>query len=118
MANDSRPIPERIRLPETRKAETYEFNIEWQEGYLTIGFYDDGRPGEIFVSLDKANRGLAEALDAWERSVTVGLQCGVPVRNLFSGHIPGATPHDSVVCAVSQYMLKNYGDVKVPERQP
>ncbi len=74
---------ERHRLPQTRKSVTHKFDIAGHEGYLTVGFYDDGKPGEIFVTMSKVGSTINGLVDAWASSVSLNLQYGIPVEVLF-----------------------------------
>ncbi len=74
---------ERHRLPQTRKSITHKFDIAGHEGYLTVGFYDDGKPGEIFVTMSKVGSTINGLVDAWASSVSLNLQYDIPVEVLF-----------------------------------
>lgn len=71
-------------LPQTRRSLTHRFDIADHKGYLTVGLYDDGRPGEIFVTMAKEGSTIRGLMDAWARSVSFNLQYGVTVNTLFS----------------------------------
>jgi ribonucleoside-diphosphate reductase alpha chain len=80
--------PQRARLPDTRASVTHRFAIAGQRGYLTVGLYEDGRFGEIFLRMAREGSTLSGLLDAWAKSVSMLLQCGVPVseiRRAFEG---------------------------------
>ncbi len=49
-------VPRRERLPDTRKSVTHKFNVAGHEGYLTVGMFDDGRPGELFITMAKEGK--------------------------------------------------------------
>lgn len=74
--------PRRRRLPDERKSLTHKFQIGAHEGYITVGLYDDGTPGEVFISMNKEGSTLSGLMDAFATSVSVGLQYGVPLRIL------------------------------------
>jgi ribonucleoside-diphosphate reductase alpha chain len=76
-------IGDRNKLPQTRKSITHKFEIAEHEGYLTIGLYDDGRPGEIFVTMHKLGSTIRGLMDAWATSVSINMQYGTPVDVLF-----------------------------------
>lgn len=76
-------LEERRRLPQTRKSVTHKFDIQGHEGYITVGLYDDGRPGEIFVTMSKVGSTINGLVDAWATSVSLNLQYGIPVEVLF-----------------------------------
>jgi len=72
--------PERERLPRTRRSRTFEFRVADCKGFATVGEYDDGRPGELFIRVSKQGSTLAGIMDALAISVSHGLQYGVPLR--------------------------------------
>ncbi|HVM64862.1 MAG TPA: polymorphic toxin-type HINT domain-containing protein, partial [Acidimicrobiales bacterium] len=71
--------PMRERLPRRRKSNTFAFRVADCEGYVTVGEYDDGRPGEVFMKVSKQGSTLAGIMDAFSISVSLGLQHGVPL---------------------------------------
>ena len=125
-------IGERMKLPQTRKSITHKFEIAGHEGYLTIGLYDDGKPGEIFVTMHKQGSTTRGLLDAWATSVSVNLQYGASVTDLFKRfrhqkfepagfvknlgggeideHINQIRTSSSIVDYVAQFMMNNFGD--------
>ena len=74
------PEPVRRRLPHHRTSRTMEFRVSDCKGFVTVGEYDDGRPGEIFVRVSKQGSTLSGIMDAFAISVSYGLQYGVPLR--------------------------------------
>ncbi|MGH9149871.1 MAG: hypothetical protein ACRD0F_05965, partial [Acidimicrobiales bacterium] len=72
--------PIRERLPRRRRSVTFAFRVADCEGYVTVGEYDDGRPGEVFMKVSKQGSTLAGIMDAFSISVSLGLQHGVPLR--------------------------------------
>jgi ribonucleoside-diphosphate reductase alpha chain len=74
--------PIRRRLPETRYSLTHKFCIEGHEGYITVGCYDDGSPGEIFVTMAKEGSAISGMMDAFATSISLTLQYGVPLKDL------------------------------------
>jgi ribonucleoside-diphosphate reductase alpha chain len=72
--------PVRQKLPRTRVSKTFEFRVADCKGFVTVGEYEDGRPGEIFVRVSKQGSTLAGIMDAFAISVSHGLQYGVPLR--------------------------------------
>ena len=72
--------PVRRKLPRSRRSLTLEFRVADCKGFVTIGEYDDGRPGEIFVRVSKQGSTLAGIMDAFAISLSHGLQYGVPLR--------------------------------------
>ncbi len=75
---------ERQRLPQTRTSLTHKFDIAGHEGYLTVGLYDNGKPGEIFVTMSKVGSTINGLVDSWATSVSLNLQYGIPVDVLFN----------------------------------
>jgi ribonucleoside-diphosphate reductase alpha chain len=78
----TKPEPVRRRLPETRDSITHKFSIEGHEGYITVGMYEDGSPGEIFVTMAKEGSAISGMMDAFATSISLTLQYGVPLADL------------------------------------
>jgi ribonucleoside-diphosphate reductase alpha chain len=74
-------VPVREKLPRNRRSSTFEFRVAECKGFVTIGEYDDGRPGEMFLRVSKQGSTLAGIMDAFSISVSYGLQYGVPLRH-------------------------------------
>ncbi|PJC36684.1 ribonucleoside-diphosphate reductase, adenosylcobalamin-dependent [Candidatus Peregrinibacteria bacterium CG_4_9_14_0_2_um_filter_53_11] len=74
--------PLRRKLPEERHSLTHKFSIANHEGYLTIGLYDDGSPGEIFIKMSKEGSTLSGIMDALALTISLCLQYGVPLEVL------------------------------------
>jgi len=74
--------PRRRRLPDERRAITHKFQIGPHKGFITVGLYDDGTPGEIFTTMSKEGSVLSGLLDVFSTSVSIGLQYGVPLKIL------------------------------------
>ena len=72
--------PVRERLPRSRRSRTFEFRVADCKGFVTVGEYDDGRPGELFVRVSKQGSTLAGIMDAFAIAVSHGLQYGVPLQ--------------------------------------
>jgi len=72
----------REKLPSERKSITHKFSVGGHEGYITVGMYDDGKPGEIFIKMAKEGSTLSGIMDAFALSVSISLQYGVPLRAL------------------------------------
>ena len=73
--------PVRERLPRNRRSRTFDFRVADCKGFVTIGEYDDGRPGEVFLRVSKQGSTMAGIMDALAISLSHGLQYGVPLRN-------------------------------------
>jgi len=78
---DSR-TPARERLPDQRKALTHHFQVGGHDGYVTVGLYPDGRPGEIFFRVTKEGSTVNGLMDSLGISMSMALQHGVPLRDL------------------------------------
>jgi ribonucleoside-diphosphate reductase alpha chain len=74
------PQPVRQKLPRSRRGRTFEFRVADCKGFATIGEYDDGRPGEVFLTVSKQGSTLSGIMDAFAKSISYGLQYGVPLR--------------------------------------
>jgi ribonucleoside-diphosphate reductase alpha chain len=72
----------RRKLPMDRDAKTHKFSIGGHEGYLTVGLYEDGTPGEIFLRMSKEGSTLSGLMDAFATSISICLQYGVPLDDL------------------------------------
>ena len=75
-------LPHRRRLPAERAAVTHKFDIAGHEGYITVGLYPDGQPGEIFLKMAKEGSTVSGLMDSFATTVSVALQYGVPLRDL------------------------------------
>jgi ribonucleoside-diphosphate reductase alpha chain len=122
---------ERAKLPQTRKSVTHKFDIGGHEGYITVGLYDNGKPGELFITMHKEGSTIRGLMDAWATSVSFNLQYGIPVDFLFnkfrhqkfepSGFARNENSGmldekmikirtaSSIVDYVAQFMLSNFG---------
>jgi ribonucleoside-diphosphate reductase alpha chain len=74
--------PFRRRLPDERKSITHKFSIAGHEGYITVGMFEDGQPGEIFVTMAKTGSVVSGLMDSFATAVSMTLQYGVPVKVL------------------------------------
>jgi ribonucleoside-diphosphate reductase alpha chain len=72
----------RRKLPDERAARTHKFSIAGHEGYLTIGLYDDGQPGEIFLRMAKEGSTVSGLMDTIATMTSISLQYGVPLKAL------------------------------------
>ncbi|MCY3591463.1 MAG: vitamin B12-dependent ribonucleotide reductase [Acidobacteria bacterium] len=72
----------RRRLPDERHAITHKFSINGHEGFLTVGLYEDGQPGEIFLLMAKEGSTISGLMDSFAQAVSVALQYGVPLQIL------------------------------------
>ena len=74
-------IDARQSLPDTRDSITHKFSIERHEGYLTIGLYPDGRPGEIFIKMSKEGSTISGMCQAFCRAFSLAIQHGLSIRD-------------------------------------
>jgi ribonucleoside-diphosphate reductase alpha chain len=72
--------PVRQKLPRSRRGRTFEFRVADCKGFANIGEYEDGRPGEMFLTVSKQGSTLSGIMDAFAKSISYGLQYGVPLR--------------------------------------
>jgi ribonucleoside-diphosphate reductase alpha chain len=74
--------PMRRRLEDTRRSLTHHFNVAGHEGYLTVGMYEDGAPGELFITMSKEGSTIGGLMDSLGTAISVALQYGVPIESL------------------------------------
>jgi len=74
--------PRRRRLPEERQSITHKFDIAGHEGYITVGLYEDGQPGEIFLKMAKEGSTVSGLMDTIATMTSIALQYGVPLKAL------------------------------------
>lgn len=70
----------RRRLPDERRSITHKFQIGKHQGYINVGLYDDGNPGEVFLTMSKEGSVISGLVDAFATSISIGLQYGVPLK--------------------------------------
>jgi ribonucleoside-diphosphate reductase alpha chain len=76
------PRAVRHRLPDERLSITHKFNVGGHEGYLTVGLYKEGMPGEIFITMAKEGSTVSGLMDSFACAISIGLQHGVPLKLL------------------------------------
>jgi ribonucleoside-diphosphate reductase alpha chain len=97
----------RRKLPSERQSITHKFSIGGHEGYITVGMYETGEPGEIFIKMAKEGSTLSGFMDGFALSVSIGLQYGVPLKALVDKFIntrfepAGYTGHPAIPYAKS-----------------
>ncbi len=97
----------RRKLPSERSSITHKFSIGGHEGYITVGLYETGEPGEIFIKMAKEGSTLSGFMDGFALSVSIGLQYGVPLKTLVDKFIntrfepSGYTGHPAIPYAKS-----------------
>ena len=72
----------RRRLPDDARAFTHKFSVGGHEGYLTVGLYEDGTPGEIFIKMSKQGSVVSGLMDSFAIAISMALQYGVPLQVL------------------------------------
>mgnify|MGYP001150802377 FL=1 len=116
------PRPRRERLPDTRQSLTHKFNVGGHEGYINVGLYPDGRPGELFLTMAKEGSTVGGMMDAFGTAISMSLQYGVPLEvlvNKFShmrfepmGHT--ANPDIRIAKSVVDYIFRWLGNTFLP----
>ncbi|MBX3316480.1 MAG: hypothetical protein KF902_06400 [Phycisphaeraceae bacterium] len=118
-------VATRQSLPATRDSLTHKFSIDRHEGYLTIGLYPDGTPGEIFIKIAKEGSAMSGMCQAFCRAFSIALQYGLTVDDAvsrfkgmrFEPMGPTSNPDIpealSIVDYVARYMELHYGDTIV-----
>jgi len=76
------PRPFRKKLPDERRAYTHKFSVGGHEGYLTVGLYENGQPGEIFITMAKEGSTVSGLMDSIATAISLALQYGVPLKVL------------------------------------
>jgi len=81
---EEKPVarPRRERLSDTRHSVTHKFNVSGHEGYITVGMFDDGRPGELFITMAKEGSTIGGLMDCFGTAISMSLQYGVPLEVL------------------------------------
>jgi ribonucleoside-diphosphate reductase alpha chain len=74
--------PRRHKLPDERQSITHKFDIAGHEGYITVGLYEDGQPGEVFLTMAKEGSTISGFADAFAQAISYALQYGVPLQDL------------------------------------
>jgi ribonucleoside-diphosphate reductase alpha chain len=74
--------PRRRKLPDERQAITHKFDVAGHEGYITVGLFEDGTPGEIFLVMAKEGSTISGFADAFAQAISYALQYGVPLQTL------------------------------------
>ncbi|MEM7049170.1 MAG: vitamin B12-dependent ribonucleotide reductase [Acidobacteriota bacterium] len=76
------PSVRRRKLPDERRAITHKFRVGAHEGYITVGLYENGMPGEIFLTMAKEGSTISGLMDAFATAISIALQYGVPLQTL------------------------------------
>jgi ribonucleoside-diphosphate reductase alpha chain len=124
--------PFRRRLPDTRQSITHKFSVTGHEGYLTVGLYEDGQPGELFITMAKEGSTVGGLMDVIGTCVSMALQYGVPLITLVdkfrharfepagmtsNRDIPFAKSLiDYIFCWLGCQFIPGYADKNIPSR--
>jgi ribonucleoside-diphosphate reductase alpha chain len=128
------PRPFRRRLAETRQSITHKFSVAGHEGYLTVGLYEDGQPGELFITMAKEGSTVGGLMDVVGTCVSMSLQYGVPLITLVdkfrharfepagmtsNKNIPFAKSLiDYIFCWMGCQFIPGYAEKNTPNRTP
>ncbi len=82
LAKSEEPRAVRHKLADERQALTHKFSINEHEGYITVGLYENGQPGEIFLTMAKEGSTISGLMDAFATAISIALQYGVPLHTL------------------------------------
>jgi len=131
-AGSARPF--RRRLPDTRKSITHKFSVANHEGYLTVGLYEDGQPGELFITMAKEGSTVGGLMDVIGTCTSMALQYGVPLITLVdkfrharfepagmtsNRDIPFAKSIiDYIFCWLGCQFIPGYAEKNTPNRTP
>ncbi|MEE8148244.1 MAG: hypothetical protein V3T24_11610 [Longimicrobiales bacterium] len=110
--------PRRQPLPSTRRSVTHKFAIAGHEGYLTVGLFEDGHPGEIFIKMSKEGSTLSGLIQGFCRAFSLALQYGLPLSDAvdrfrgmrFEPMGPTNNPDIPEACSILDYVAR-YLDV-------
>ena len=81
-STEAAAMPRRHKLPDERTSITHKFDIAGHEGYITVGLYEDGQPGELFLTMAKEGSTISGFADAFAQAISYALQYGVPLQDL------------------------------------
>ncbi|MEC7867070.1 MAG: vitamin B12-dependent ribonucleotide reductase, partial [Candidatus Poribacteria bacterium] len=117
--------PIRKRLPDERQSVTHKFSVAGHDGYITVGFYDDGSPGEVFLKMSKEGSVISGLIDTIATMTSILLQYGVPLESLVDkfSHVrfepSGFTSNQDIPIAKSiiDYVFRWLGQKFLPQNQ-
>lgn len=84
MSPREHPVAEHVKLPDTRQAIVHKFSVDGHKGYIAVGLYDDGKVGEIFLTIAKEGSTISGWADLFAVTASLALQHGVPLEKLVS----------------------------------
>jgi ribonucleoside-diphosphate reductase alpha chain len=104
-------------LPKRRNSKTYEFRVADAKGFFTVGEYEDGKPGELFIHVAKQGSTLSGLMDSFAISVSHGLQYGVPLKSyvktmMSRSYAPSGITDDAQIrtaTSITDYIFKRLG---------
>lgn len=113
ISTDDRKMRRR-RMPDERRAITHKFQIGNHQGFITVGLYDDGTPGEVFITMSKEGSVISGLMDSFATSISIGLQYGVPLEVLVNKFVhmrfepSGYTsnPQIRIAKSITDYMFR------------
>lgn len=116
----------RQKLPETRRSIVHHFKVGEHKGYLIVGFYDDGRPGELFINMTREGSTLGGTLDAVAALTSIAMQNGVELEQLvhkfaFSRFEPSGHSSNSQIgfaYSIIDYVFRWLGHTLIPNYNP
>ena len=127
----TKALPSRRRLPDERQSITHKFSIAGHEGYITVGMFEDGMPGEVFITMSKEGSTVSGLMDSLATSISIALQYGVPLKVMVdkfshARYEPSGftnNPDIPIAKSISDYIfrwlgkkfMKDEGDVATPE---
>ena len=114
--------PRRERLPDTRTSITHKFSVAGHEGYITVGLYPDGRPGEMFITMAKEGSTIGGLMDCFGTAVSMSLQYGVPLEvyvqkfshTRFEPMGPTKNPDIRIAKSIVDYIFRWLGVTFIP----
>ncbi len=118
-------IATRRALPATRESLTHKFSVGRHEGYLTVGLYEDGSPGEIFIKVAKEGSAISGFCQSFCRAFSLALQLGLSVDDAvvrfkgmrFEPNGPTSNPEiptaDSIIDYVARYLELEFGQARL-----
>jgi len=117
--------PVREKLPRSRASRTFEFRVADCKGFVTVGEYTDGRPGELFIRVSKQGSTLAGIMDAFAISVSHGLQYGVPIHAFVDAFVgmrfePAGMTDDAelrIASSLMDYLFRRLAVEYLPEQE-
>ena len=123
VAEKGRPV--RRRLPDERQSITHKFRVGEQEGYMTVGLFEDGTPGELFVNVSKQGSTVMALMDSLAMLTSYALQFGVPISVLasrmqgsrFEPSGPTGNPQIPIATSITDYIFR-WLELKFGDREP